>query len=317
MRAAKPNTRSRVYDLIILGGGPSGLTAGIYARRARLDAILLEKLLPGGLAATTHTVENYPGFPEAIGGGELMAKMEEQARGFGLEIASGEVISVDFEGSPKRVETDEGSYEAEAVIIATGTEPHKIGVPGEDRFRGKGVSYCATCDGPLFREKDLVVVGCGDSGLKEGLFLLKFAKSITFVEILPHMTAEKIIEERALAEPSMKFYLGHLVTSINGADLIESVTIRNAENGEEGIIEAQGVFIYAGLDPNTQFLKEKVELDERGYVVTNEDLETSVPGVFGCGDVRRKTLRQIATAVGDGALAAFMAERYLAIMEGG
>ncbi len=314
-----PNSRpeKKVYDLVILGGGPAGLTAGIYGRRARLDAILVEKLVPGGLAATTDRVENYPGFPDGIAGSELMGRMEQQARSLGLEVASGEVGSVEFEGSRKEVETDEGGYWAKTVIIATGTEPRKIGVPGEDEFRGKGVSYCATCDGPLFRGKDLVAVGCGDSGLKEGLFLLKFAKSVTCVEFLPHMTAEKIIQERALAEPRMKFYLGHSVTSINGTGSVESVTIRNLESGAESVVHAQGVFIYVGLRPNTDFLRGKVELDDGGYVVASENLETSVPGVFACGDVRQKTLRQIATAVGDGALAAMMAERYLAELEGG
>lgn len=312
MGEPKSSSEDRIYDVVILGGGPAGLTAGIYARRARLDTILVEKLLPGGLAATTDRIENYPGFPDGIGGGELMGRMEEQTKSLGLAITSGEVKSVDFEGSPKRVETDEASYSARVVIVATGTEPRKIGVPGEDEFRGKGVSYCATCDGPLFREKALVVVGCGDSGIKEGLFLLKFAQSITFVELLPHMTAEKIIQERVLSEPRMKFYFGHSVTFINGADSIESVTIRSKENGAEKVIEAQGVFIYVGLNPNTHFLRGKVKLDEGGYVLTNENLETSVPGVFACGDVRQKTLRQIATAIGDGALAAFMADRYLA-----
>lgn len=317
MKEPKPKSGNSAHDVVILGGGPAGLTAGIYARRARLDTILMEKLAPGGLAATTDKIDNYPGFPDGIGGAELMARMESQARGLGLEIVSGEVRSVRLEGDEKEVATDERSYSGKVVIIATGTEPRKLGVPGEDGLRGRGVSYCATCDGPLFRDRDLVVVGCGDSGIQEGLFLLRFAKSITFVEFLPHMTAEKILQERARSEPRMKFHLGHLVTSVNGTDTVESVTVQNRESGEEKVIEAQGVFIYVGMDPNTQFLKRKVRLDEKNYVVTDENLQTSVPGVFGCGDVRQKTLRQVATAVGDGALAAFMADSYLTAVQGG
>jgi len=302
----------KIYDLIIIGGGPAGLTAGIYATRGRLSTLLLDKLAPGGLVATTEWVENYPGFPEGISGADLMKKMEEQAQKFGLEIISiKEVLSVDFKNKIKTIKAEEGEYKTKAVIVATGTEPKKLNIPGEDKFRGRGVSYCATCDGPLFKDKDIVVIGAGSSGVQEGLYLLRFVKSATVVEFLPHMTAEKILQERALKETRMKFYLNHMVTSINGENKVESVTIKNRQTGEEKKIEAQGVFIYVGLNPMTGFLKGQIALDKWGYISAGEDTKTSVPGVFAAGDVRQKILRQITTAIGDGATAAFMAERYV------
>ena len=302
----------KIYDLIIIGGGPAGLTAGIYATRGRLSTLLLDKLAPGGLVATTEWVENYPGFPEGITGADLMKKMEEQAQKFGLEIISiKEVLSVDFKHKIKTIKVEEGEYKTKAVIVATGTEPKKLNIPGEDKFRGRGVSYCATCDGPLFKDKYIVVIGAGSSGIQEGLYLLRFVKSATVVEFLPHMTAEKILQERALKEPKMKFYLNHIVTSINGENKVESATIKSRQTGEEKKIEAQGVFFYVGLNPMTGFLKGQIELDKWGYISAGEDTKTSVPGVYAAGDVRQKILRQITTAIGDGATAAFMAERYV------
>jgi thioredoxin reductase (NADPH) len=302
----------KIYDLIIIGGGPAGLTAGIYATRGRLNALLLDKLAPGGLVASTERVENYPGFPEGITGADLMKKMEEQAQKFGLEIIPiKEVLSVNFKNKIKTIKVEDGEYKTKAVIIATGTQPKKLNIPGEDKFKGRGVAYCATCDGPFFKDKDIVVIGAGSSGIQEGLYLLRFVKNVTVVEFLPHMTAEKILQERASKEPRMKFYLNHMATSINGENKVESVTIKNRETSEEKKIEAQGVFIYAGLNPITGFLEGQVELDKWRYVLAGEDTKTSVPGVFAAGDVRQKILRQITTAIGDGATAAFMAERYV------
>jgi thioredoxin reductase (NADPH) len=302
----------KIYDLIIIGGGPAGLTAGIYATRGKLDTLLLDRLAPGGLAASTEWVENYPGFPEGIAGADLMKKMEEQAQKFGLEITSiKEVLSVDFKNKIKTIKVEDGEYKTKAVIIATGTQPKKLNIPGEDKFKGRGVAYCATCDGPLFKDKNIVMIGAGSSGIQEGLYLLRFVKTVTVVEFLPHMTAEKILQERASKESKMKFYLNHLVTSINGENKVESVTIKNRDTGEEKKIEAQGVFVYVGLNPITGFLKGQIELDKWGYILAGEDTKTSVPGVFAAGDVRQKILRQITTAISDGATAAFMAERYV------
>jgi len=303
---------NKIYDLIIIGGGPAGLTAGIYATRGRLDTILLDKLNPGGTVATTEWIENYPGFPEGIVGAELMKKMEEQARKFGLQvIPTKEVLAVDFKNKIKTIKVDDGEYKAKSIIIATGTEPKKLNIPGEDKFRGRGVSYCATCDGPFFEDKDIAVIGAGNSGIQEGLYLLRFVKSETVVEFLPHMTAEKILQERALKEQRMKFYLNHMATSINGETKVESITIKDRQSEEEKTIPVQGVFIWVGLIPMTGFLKGQVELDKWGFIVAGDDTKTSAPGVFAAGDARQKILQQITTAVGDGATAAFMAERYL------
>ena len=302
----------KIYDLIIIGGGPAGLTAGIYATRGKLNTLLLERLNPGGLVASTEWVENYPGFPEGIIGGELMKKMEEQATKFGLQIATfKEVNSVDLKSKIKTIRVDQEQYKAKAVIITSGTEPKKLNIPGEEKFKGRGVSYCATCDGPFFQGKDIVIIGAGSSGIQEGLYLTRFVKSITVVEFMPHMNAEKILQERALNEPKFSFFLNHMVTSINGENQIESVTIKSRETGEVKTIQASGVFIYVGWNPMTNFLKGQVDLDQWGYVIAGEDTKTSLPGVFAAGDVRQKILRQITTAVCDGTVAAFMAERYV------
>jgi thioredoxin reductase (NADPH) len=302
----------KIYDLIIIGGGPAGLTAGIYATRAKLDTVLLERLNVGGLVASTDMVENYPGFPEGISGADLVKKIEEQAVKFGLQIVPfKEVTSADVKAQPKLIKVDEEEYKAKAVIIASGTEPKKLGIPGEEEFRGRGVSYCATCDGAFFQDKDIVMIGGGSSGIQEGLFLIRFVKSITVVEFMPHLNAEKILQERAEKEPKFKFHLNHMATSINGENQVESVTIKNRETNEEKTIPAAGVFIYVGWDPKTDFVKEQIELDKWGYVAAGEDTKTSVPGVFVVGDVRQKDLRQITTAVSDGTVAAFMAEKYI------
>jgi thioredoxin reductase (NADPH) len=300
------------YDILIIGGGAAGLTAGIYASRARLKTLLIEKGIPGGLTATTDLIENYPGFPDGINGMELMDKMKRQAQRFGTEIAEfEEVKSVNPAGMKIEVQTDKGKYSASAVIVASGTVPKRLNIPGEEEFRGRGVSYCATCDGPLYRDKDVAVVGCGNSGLQEGEYLLKFVKSITFVEFLPYMTAEKILQERLTEEKRTKFLLNHMLTRINGKNGVDSVTVRNRQINEEEEIKVSGVFIYVGLLPNSDFLKGVVELDDSRCVITNEQMETSVPGIFATGDVRSKQVRQVATAVGEGTLAAIMAEKYI------
>lgn len=304
------------YDIIIVGGGAAGLSAGIYASRGGLKTLLIEKGMAGGLTATTDRIENYPGFPDGINGMELMDKMKRQAQRFGTEIAEFEEVNhVKPAGMEIEVGTDKGGYSASAVIVASGTVPKRLNIPGEEEFRGKGVSYCATCDGPLFRGKDVTVVGCGNSGLQEGEFLLRFVKSVTFVEFLPYMTAEKILQERIGREKRAKFLLNHMLTRINGKNGVDSITVRNRQTNEEKVIKASGVFIYAGLLPNSDFLKGVVKLDDSGYVITNKQMETSVPGIFAVGDVRSKQVRQVATAVGEGALAAVMAEKYIEVKE--
>ena len=306
----------RPYDLVIIGGGPAGLTAGLYAARARLRAVLLEKMpLPGGLAATTDLIENYPGYPQGVSGQELSARMADQAKRFGLTIVSDQVLSASLKDAPKAITTGSSRYLAEAVIIASGTQPRRLDIPGEIRLRGKGVSYCATCDGPIFKDKDVAVIGTGDSGLQEGFFLSRFARSISFVEILPHITGEPILLERLKEKEGVKFYLNQEITEILGEKRVESVVLKNVTSEEETSLSVQGVFIYVGLEPSTQWLGREVELDQAGYVMADGTLQTSVDGVFAAGDVRNKQCRQVATAVGDGALAAYMAERYLNTVE--
>lgn len=300
------------YDIIIIGGGPAGLTAGIYASRARLKTLLLEKNIIGGLAATTDRIENYPGFPDDVSGMDLLERMRKQAERFGTEIKEFEEVR-DVKPLNKRIEitTVQGKYSALSVVIASGSEPKKLNVPGEEKFRGRGVSYCATCDGPLFGEKDVAVVGCGNSGLQEGEYLLKFVKSITFVEFLPRMTAEKILQERFQNRKNTRFLLNHKLISIDGDETVSSIVVRDRGKGKEEELPVSGVFVYVGLKPNSDFLKDVVELDTSGFVVTNEKTETSIPGIFAAGDIRSKDVRQISTAVGEGTLAAIAAEKYI------
>jgi thioredoxin reductase (NADPH) len=299
------------YDLIIIGGGPAGLTAGIYASRAQLRVGMIERLMPGGQVASTEWVENYPGFENGISGFDLMQNMEKQARKFGLEIISGKVEDVHLNESSKKILVSGTEYRSKTVIIATGSDPRLLNIPGEKEFKGRGVSYCATCDGPFFKDKNVVVVGGGSSGLQESLYLSRFVKSIKLVEIMTYLNAEKILQKRARENPKFSFYLNHEVLSINGEQKVESVSVLDRDSGKQTEIEADGIFIWVGLNPNTQFLKDKIELDKWGYVVTNKNMETSVPGVFAAGDVCSKTIRQISTAVGDGTVAAELALKFI------
>jgi len=304
-----------VYDMLIMGGGPAGLTAGIYAGRAQLNVVMVEKVMPGGQVASTDWVENYPGFEEGIGGMELMQKMELQARKFGLEITSGEVNDVQLDSDPKRVIAGGEEYLSKTVVISTGTDHKLLDVPGEEKFKGRGVSYCATCDGPFFKDKDIVVIGGGSSGIQESLYLTRFVRSIHVVEFLDHMTAEPILQNRAKDSDKFSFHLNNEVISINGEEKVKSVTIKDRDSGKEMDIAAEGVFIWVGLLPNTNFLNGKLKLNKWGYIVTDQEMETSIPGVFAAGDVRDKSVRQITTAVADGTIAAESALRKLELLK--
>jgi len=304
----------KIYKVIIVGGGPAGLTAGLYTSRSRLDTLLIETGLLGGQMTTTELVENYPGFPRGIAGDELSRLMEEQAKRFGLEVVAKPVVGAKLEGDKKVVETDEGSYFCDALIICTGTEYRKLGVPGENEFTGKGVSYCATCDGAFFRNSQIVLVGGGDSALTEALYLTKFVKEVTVVHRRDALRGAKIYQERVFANPKIKLLWNSVIEEIKGDSVVRSVLVKNLKTGKVTVHFTEGVFLFVGLLPRTQFLKGLVQMDEAGYLLTDEDGETSVKGIFAAGDCRKKLLRQIATAVGDGATAAFAAEKYL---EGG
>jgi thioredoxin reductase (NADPH) len=299
------------YDVVIIGGGPAGLTAGIYACRAQLRTLLIERLMPGGQAAATEWIENYPGYEQGVSGAELTAKMESQARRFGLEIVSELVTDVDFQSDLKTVSAEGKSFPSKTVILAMGSDPKKINVPGEAELKGRGVSYCATCDGPFFKDKDVVTVGGGSSGVQESLYLTRFVKSIRLVEFMDRLNAEKILQKRARENPKIELSLNHEVVSINGERKVESVTVRDRKNGESRLLRADGVFIWIGLKPNTEFLGAKVALDTCGNVITDAEMGTSVRGVFAAGDVRSKTVRQITTAVGDATTAAESALHFI------
>ena len=302
------------YDVLIVGGGPAGLTAGIYAGRAELKVGMIERLMPGGQVASTDWVENYPGFEEGISGIDLMQKMEKQAKRFNLEIMSGAVEEVDFQKNPKKVVASGTEYLAKTVIIATGTDPKLLNIPGEKEFKGRGVSYCATCDGPFFKDKDVVVVGGGSSGVQESLYLSRFVRSIQLVEFMDHLNAEKILQKRAHGDPKFSFYLNHEVLSINGEQTVQSVIVKDRATGDEKTLKADGVFVWIGLMPNTDFVKNTVSLNDWGYIVTNTEMETSIPGVYAAGDVCEKSVRQISTAVGDATIAAVSALKFIESM---
>ncbi len=308
----KESVTGQSFDVIIIGGGPAGLTSAIYAARENMSTLLLEKISCGGLPATTDIIENYPGFPEGIKGMELLQKFKEQAKRFGVNIAEyREVKQVSSKGNSILVKTSDKTYQTLAVIVGSGSIPKMLNIPGEQEFMGRGVSYCAICDGPLFKDMDIAVIGCGNSGLQEGEFLLNHVKSITFIEYLPYMTGARILQEKLQKNDKTDFLLNHALTGINGRDFVESVTVKDRNNGEKKEIAISGVFIYAGFLPNTGFLNKDVKLDDAGYVITDEDMMTSVPGIFSAGDVRSKKIRQIDTACADGTIAAISARNYI------
>ncbi len=300
------------YDVIIIGGGPAALAAGVYTCRALLKTLILEKKYLGGQLVGTELIENYPGFPEVISGFELTQRMEAQAKRFGVEIRYEEVLKLDVEDGLKVVTTDTDKYASHIVILATGADPKKLGVAGEDEFYGKGVSYCATCDGAFYRGKNVVVIGGGDSAITEGIFLTKYAQTVQIIHRRDEFRATKIYLDDAFSNPKIKVILNTLIESIHGKEKVDGVVIQNVVTKEKKDIPSDGVFIFIGSSPNTGFLGNLLCVDAGCHIETNIHMETAIEGLYAVGDIRKNSYRQIATAIGEGVTAAIAAEHKLA-----
>jgi len=304
------------YDLVIIGAGPAGLTAALYAGRARLSVVVLEKMVPGGQILVSDWIENYPGFVDGISGADLMAHFLDQVRRFDVEIRTDGVVSLDLASRVKRVHLANGILSARAVIIATGASPRKLGVPGENTYYGQGVSTCATCDGPFFRESTVAAVGGGDTAVQESLFLTRFAKKVYLIHRRDQLRATRILQERAFENERLEIVWSSVVTEIKGgASGVQAVTVKNAKTGVLSDLAVDGCFIWVGTTPNTAFIGDLVTTDPAGFIIADSRMVTSVPGVFAAGDVRNTPLRQVSTAVGDGAIAAYGAISYLENLE--
>jgi len=304
-------TEEKIYDVIIAGAGPAGLTAAVYTSRANLSTLMIERGIPGGQMANTEDVENYPGFDHILGP-DLSNKMFEHAKKFGAEYAYGDIKEIIDGEEYKTVISGSKEYRARAVIISTGAEYKKIGVPGESELSGRGVSYCAVCDGAFFKGKELVVVGGGDSAVEEGVYLTRFATKVTIVHRRDELRAQKILQKRAFENDKIDFIWNHTVKEINGKDgKVGSLTLVNTQTGEEQNFSADGVFIYIGMVPLSKPFENLGITNANGYIETNDQMETKVPGIFAAGDIREKTLRQIVTATGDGSIAAQSAQHYI------
>ena len=299
------------YNVIIIGGGPAGLSAGIYTARARLKSLLIERGAIGGQILNTEWVENYPGFPEGISGIDLTEAMHKQAEKFGLETLLADVTGVKLADVQKTVEISGGSYTAQAVIVASGSERQKLGVPGEAEYTGKGVSYCATCDGAFFRDKPVAVVGGGNAAITEALELTKFASEITVIHRRDELRATKILQEKAFAEPKIKVLWDSVVDEISGDTFVGKVKVGNVKTGKKSTLNVAGVFMAVGFKPNTDYLKGAIKLDKNNAIITDDKMATNVPGVFAVGDIRSSSIRQVISATGDGAVAAVNAEKYI------
>lgn len=300
-----------IYDVIIVGGGPAGYAAALYAARANLSTLVLEKFSPGGQMATTDTIENYPGFPEGINGFELAMQMKNGAERFGVTSKLTEVKSVDLQATPKLVTTRKDTFAAKTVILATGAFPRELGLPNERELRGRGVSYCATCDGMFYRDKTVVIVGGGNTAVADAIFLAKICKKVYLVHRRDELRASKTYMETLKRAENIEFVWDSEVTELHAEQFLTGVTVRNKKNSETRLLDCDGVFVAIGNIPNTELVKGQIELDEAGYVIADETTKTNVEGVFAIGDMRQKPLRQVVTAVADGAVAAKFAEEYI------
>ena len=309
--AAKPPEKKTKFDVIIIGSGPAGYTAGIYTSRARRDTLIISGILPGGLLVNTTDVDNYPGFENGILGPDLMIAMKKQTERMGVTIVDDEVVNVDFKHKPFKVLTASEEYEAQVVITCTGASPRKLGIAGELEFAGKGVSYCATCDGPFFRNLELAVVGGGDSAMEESTFLTKFASKVHLIHRKGELRASKIMQERAYNNAKIEFHLNNNVTEIKGDQKVQQVTLLNTKTDEKQELQVGGIFIAIGHEPNTKIFQNQIELNENGYIIYKKNTMTSVEGVFAAGDAQDHRYRQAVTAAGYGCMAAIDADRYL------
>ncbi len=302
-------------DIVIIGAGPAGLTAGIYAVRAGLKVRLLEKAVPGGQAINTDWIENYPGFPEGIAGFELMDRMRKQVEFLGINIENEEVKEISVKGDIKKVKTDKEEIETKTIIICSGSTPRRLGIEGEEKLIGKGVSFCATCDGPFFRGQEVAVIGGGDSAVQEAIYLTKFARKVHLIHRRDKLRAAKLLQERAFKQEKINFIWNTVPVKIVGKDGVEGLELKNLKDETISYLPVKGVFVFIGLIPNTSFLNNQLKTDESGFLITDSEMQTSAEGVFAAGDVRSKLLRQISTAVGDGAIASFSAARYIEDMQ--
>jgi thioredoxin reductase (NADPH) len=308
--------RPETFEVIIIGSGPAGYTAGVYTSRAKLKTLLISGSLPGGQLMTTSEVENYPGFPNGIFGPELMMNMRQQAERFGAKLLDDEVVEVDFKKRPFGIKTHGQEFRSESVVICTGASPRKLGLRAEQEFAGKGISYCATCDGPFFKGEDIAVVGGGDTAIEEATFLTKFGKSVKIIHRKDFLRASKILQEKAFENPKIDFVWDHVVSDISGNKKINSISVRNLRTGEERKIPVGGLFVAIGHEPNTSIFKGQLELDDRGYIVLTKYTKTSVDGVFAAGDVHDYRYRQAITAGGFGCMAALDVEKWLVEIRG-
>lgn len=299
------------YDVAIIGAGPAGLSAGVYASRAKLSTVIIEKMYPGGQAAITDKIENYPGFADGIGGAELTDSIKFQADKFGAESLNGDVDKIEKKDSKFIIHMKQEKLEAKTVILAMGAEPRKIGVKGETEFIGRGVSYCATCDGAFYTDRPIVMVGGGDTAIEEAMYLTRFASRIDVIHRRDQLRATKILQERAFNNDKIKFIWDSVVDEIKGKDAVEEVVVKNVKTGELSSVFVDGAFVAIGYTPKTDFVKELVKLNNQGYIITDDHMKTGIPGLFAAGDIRQKSLRQVVTAVADGAIAAVEAGRFI------
>ena len=306
-----PDKKKTKFDVVIIGAGPSGYTAGIYCSRAGYDTLILSGILPGGQLVNTTEVENYPGFEKGIMGPDLMIEMRKQTQRMGTTIIDDEVVDVDFRHKPFKVLTASEEYEGRAVIIATGANPRKLGLPGEQTFAGKGVSYCATCDGPFFRNQELIVVGGGDSAVEEATFLTKFATTVHLVHRREALRASKIMQERAIKNNKIEFHWNSAVIDIKGDQKMRQAVLKNIKTGEEKTLDVAGLFVAIGHEPNTKLFKKQIDLDDEGYIVLKNKTHTNIEGVFAAGDVHDRSYKQAITAAGFGCMAAIDVDKYL------